>query len=133
MPRQEVDLIKWLIPRLRRISLSWPGKSVAREQAKVKVQIGVSKNGTPKYRVFYKCAECVREGKPTLWRKDETAMDHLDPVVDIRGFQSWNDFITKLFCTPSGYQCLCHSHHNDKTQKENITRKVLKKCKKVKK
>lgn len=130
MAKQSIDIRRWLVPRLRRISLSWPGKSAARNNAKVKLLIGYSKNGNPKYRVYYKCAECVREGKETLWTREQTAMDHIDPVVEITGFVSWDYYIERLFCEPSGYQCLCLEHHQNKTDKENVARKTVKKVKK---
>ena len=36
--------------------------------------------------------------------------------------------MNNLFCEASGYQCLCLNHHTNKTNKENIQRRINKKA-----
>ncbi len=117
----------WLIPRLRRISMYWPGKQVARDRAKRQVQIGYYKNGKPEYKVMWECAACLE-----LYEKPETQMDHIKPVIDVRGFQNWEDTISTEFCPPENYQCLCKPCHYLKTQVENEERVVHRNKKKSK-
>lgn len=112
----------WLEPRLRRISLYWPGKVIARDQAKVRVQIGKYKNGKPEFRVFYRCNECK-----ALFLEEETQMDHINPVVKLTGYNTVDEYIERLLANPEGYQCLCISCHAGKTLQENIIRDKLKK------
>ena len=126
------SLISWLMPKLRRSSIYWPGKSIARDMAKVQVQEGFYQNGKPKFITYWICAECERQGVKAYWKQDETAMDHIVPVVDIKGFNGdWNTVILTLFCQPTGYQCLCHNHHQNKTNDENVNRRIHKAAKKV--
>jgi hypothetical protein len=127
------NLPSWLIPRLRRIAVMWPGKTIARDQAKVLLPNVLSQKGKPLKRVGYICAECKRQGIDKIWKKDEVQMDHISPVVDISGFTNWDDYINNLFCSPEHYQCLCKPHHEAKTQSENKDRRVVKKVDKLKK
>lgn len=127
MPRKAVDLKRWLVPKLRRASMFWPSKSVARERARVEVQDGFFKNGKEKFKVMYQCAHCEQ-----LVEKTDSQMDHIVPVVDVEGFSTWDEYIRTLFCDESNYQCLCKACHFVKTQAENITRAENKKLKKSK-
>lgn len=127
MPRKPIDIKRFLIPRLRNLSRWWVNKNIARDQAKVKLEVGKTREGKPKYRVFYKCAECERQGIEKLHTREETQADHIAPVVDENtGFVDWNTFIERLFCAPEGYQILCLDHHENKTKKENKVRKKRK-------
>lgn len=124
------SLFSWIMPKLRRISIHWPGKNAARDKAKVKVEVGKTKNGFPIFRVFFKCNSCKG-----LFKRDETQADHTNPVIDpIKGFTDWNEFMERLFAKPEQYQILCESCHSKKTIKENIIRdKVKKRLTKTKK
>lgn len=125
MAKMPKKLSSWLIPRLRRISMYWPGKNIARDAAKVSVQIGYYKNGKPEYRTKFRCNGCK-----DLFEREETQMDHIDPVVDVKGFQDWDDMILKEFCSPNGYQCLCKPCHVLKTTVENEEREENRQIKK---
>lgn len=125
MARKPVDLKKWLIPQLRRISMAWPPKSIARDRYKQKVQIGFYKNGNPEYKVLWECANCSE-----LVEKTDGAMDHITPVIDLDGFTNWDDHINTLLCGDDNFQHLCKACHYIKTQEENITRAENRKKKK---
>lgn len=128
MARKMPDsLQKWLTPRLRRLSLYWPGKTIARDMAKVKVKDGEYKNGNPIYKTMYKCALCEKSKKACLYEKEFTHMDHRSPVVNVeKGFEDWDKYVTGLFASPEAYDCLCIPHHKQKTELENIERKRIK-------
>jgi hypothetical protein len=123
-------LKKLVIPKLREASRYWPAKTIARNQAKVRLEIGKYKNGKPKYEMKYRCAKCRK-----LFDKKDTHADHIDPVVDPAvGFVDWNVFMDRLFCPPEGYQILCATNdpkkpgcHELKTKVENEVRKEVRK------
>lgn len=117
------SLESWLIPKLRRVSMYWPGKTIARDNAKVYVDDGHYKNGKLKTKVMYQCNECRN-----LFEQKDTAMDHKISVVGTEGFMDWNTYIESLFCSPDNYQCLCHTCHHKKTNNENIVRKKKKRA-----
>lgn len=122
MARKPVDIKRFLVPKLRNFSRWWPNKNIARDQAKVKLEVGKTKSGKPKFRVFYRCNICKG-----LFGKEETSMDHIHPVIKLDGFKDWNEYIDRLFCAPEGFQCLCNTCHDKKTKTENKIRKKLKK------
>lgn len=85
-------------------------------------------------RGFYKCvgferdahvvpASVVHKGK----RVKNIYADHIIPVVDpIKGFQSWDDLIDRLFVEQDGYQALCLQCHSAKSKIERLQRKSKK-------
>lgn len=111
------SLQSWLIPILRKASLRWPGKAIARDNARIIVDDGVFKNGNPKTKIMYKCASCE-----ILVDRDGGQMDHTQPVIEISGFKDWNTYMPRLFCTPDEYQHLCIECHTKKTVGENKQR-----------
>jgi 5-methylcytosine-specific restriction endonuclease McrA len=113
MAKKETSLKTWLIPKLRRLSYQWPSRRLALVRARVS-------------RGLYECAECKREGRTGLWGPKEISMDHIEPVVDLNGWDSWDDVLARLFCSPDDFQCLCHDCHDKKTEKENQVRKEQK-------
>lgn len=126
------SLYTFLKPKLRRASMFWIGKKLARDAARVNVQEGFYKNGKPKMVKKFICAECSRNGKKETYYDYLTAMDHIIPVVDVKSEQfdgNWTKYITSLFCEPDNYQCLCISCHNEKTASENLQRDFYKKKK----
>lgn len=66
----------------------------------------------------FKCAECKKDFPQTM-----VQVDHLDPVVEVSGFVSWDVFIERLFCEPSNLQVLCKPCHLKKSKKEKEARK----------
>jgi hypothetical protein len=133
MSRKEPkSLYHWLQQKLRRISIYWPAKSIAREYAKVLVPKGKLKNGKDKFKTKYICTECHNQGLPNfVHNKEDTQMDHINPVMELDGFTTWDDYLQSLFCEPEGYQCLCKPHHLEKSTKENAKRAELRKAKKL--
>ncbi len=52
------------------------------------------------------------------------AVDHTVACVPLSGWDSWDGFITRLFCDPSGLQVLCQRCHEQKSCQEKESRKT---------
>jgi len=52
------------------------------------------------------------------------AVDHRVACVPLSGWDSWDGFITRLFCDPSGLQVLCQRCHEQKSCQEKESRKT---------
>jgi len=107
--KKPIDLKRFLIPILRKSSLRWPARSEALKQAR-------------KDRGLYECATCKEQ-----FGKKEVHVDHIDPVIAISGFTTWDSYITKLFGMPDQYQILCVSCHRGISLSENNLRAIKKK------
>ena len=109
----------FVINVLRRASYKWKPKSEALSLAKEKV--GEYSTGRAKY--AYRCRACGG-----LFKRKEINVDHIDPVVPLKGFKSglefdFNEYIVRLFCKKEGFQVLCKPCHDKKTKKENQIRR----------
>lgn len=102
----------FIIRVLRRSSYLWPARNEALKAARIE-------------RGFYKCASC----KETFERK-QVQLDHILPVVNIKGFTTWDDYILRMFPPAEGFSVLCISCHSSKTLTENFQRQQYKKKKK---
>lgn len=64
----------------------------------------------------YLCAICESDFPAT-----EVQVDHIKPVVDpTRGFQTWDKYIQRLFCSKDNLQVVCRPCHKIKTQEEKL-------------
>lgn len=98
---------------LRRGSTRWGPRQKVKGRARVK-------------RGVYKCEGCGNLGPATLppeegkkRRRNNAVVDHIKPVVDPAvGFESWDVFISNLFCEEEYLQLLCWTCHHTKTQEE---------------
>lgn len=82
-------------------------------------------------RGWYICAECKEEVPATLPPKPgnkkrikNILADHIDPVVPVTGFTTWDEVIERMFCERGGFQALCHACHQEKCQEEKELRKL---------
>lgn len=101
-------LKKFIIPVLRRATYRWPERSQALRNARVD-------------RGLYKCANCEQ-----LFKSKEIQLDHIEPVVplEVTGLeQSWDSYITRMFCRAEGYQAICEQCHDMKSAVEVQIRK----------
>ena len=120
------NLREWLEPHMKDVYRNWPQKGVARDRAKVRVQIGFYKNGNPEYKVKFRCYICEE-----LFEKHEIQIDHVDPVIDpTEGFVDWNTFIERQFCSADNLKCACKPCHSSKSYLENELRRQVKNSKK---
>jgi hypothetical protein len=81
----------------------------------------------------YRCDQCGTIGPPSLPPKEggkrrikNIVADHIHPVIDpVKGFESWDVLIARLFVEEDGYQALCHKCHSEKSAEENALRKEV--------
>lgn len=94
---------------LRRASVRWPPRNIARNLVKVA-------------RGEYKCAATGH-----IIRYKDIQHDHIIPVVAVEGRGSLDEFAARLFVGVRGYQILCREHHKQKSITENAQRSKRKK------
>ena len=77
---------------------------------------------------WYKCAECK-----TVWPRPQTRVDHIEPVVPVKGWDgSWDSMKKRMsFDRPENLQVLCLVCHQKKTNSENKERREWRKKKNV--
>lgn len=98
---------KFVIAALRRVSFRWPGRSEAKKEARVGYGV-------------YVCRVCGG-----LLGASEGRLDHILPVVPVRGFSDWDDYLYRLLPPSTGFQLLCEECHETKTRRENEERKRI--------
>lgn len=103
------NLKSFIIQVLRRGSYKWKPRTEALKRARIS-------------RGVYKCNMCEGE-----FKRKEMHIDHIKPVIDYKGFTTWDDYIDRLFCDVDGFQVLCAPCHDNKTSIENEIRKSRKK------
>lgn len=69
----------------------------------------------------YRCVNCKRD-----FPVKDVAIDHIDPIVPVTGFDSWDAVISRALCEKDGFQVLCKECHAVKTRRENAQRKTNK-------
>jgi len=69
----------------------------------------------------YECAECHNQ-----FPAKEVAVDHIDPVVPVTGFTTWDEVIERMFVEKDGLQVLCKACHKAKCDEEKQQRKQAK-------
>jgi len=94
---------------LRKAFRDAPLKSQAYRQAKV---------GSRGRADLYKCEICEK-----VLQRSEAQVDHKTPVTPLKGWDSWDGFIARLFCDVSDLQVICKPCHKTKTLEENETRR----------
>ena len=67
---------------------------------------------------LHKCFVCGE-----LFPAKDMRADHIDPIVPVTGFDSWDALINRLFCEIDGFQAICVDCHAVKTKAENAERK----------
>ncbi len=99
------DKKKFAIDALRRASYRWPDRDEAMRRARLE-------------RGIYKCACC--EGS---FKRSEINLDHVNPVIPLTGWDSFDSYIDRIFCDVDGWSVLCKPCHKSKTFLENQIRK----------
>lgn len=99
---------------------------------------GGSRRWGPKYQVLNEAKKGKHVNKKTgrmaehyicnacreLFPATEVEVNHIEPVIPVTGFISWDDVITRLFCEKEGLEVLCKPCHKSVTQQEKLERKV---------
>ena len=96
----------YIVAILRRASYRNPQRSEALRRARIA-------------RNMYVCNSCGdKKGRK------EIAVDHINPVVPVTGWVSFDDFIYRLFCGVDQLQVLCKICHKVKSKAENKERRA---------
>lgn len=112
MSKQQT-LKPFLINTLRRASYRWSARNDCLKAGRVS-------------RGFYKCSSCGG-----IFQKRDIRLDHIEPVVPLSGFTTWDSYINRMYPNkdgipdPSGFQILCRDICDKaKTDLENQIRKI---------
>ena len=111
----EAKLKSFIKNQLRSATRKWAPISDCLSSARVK-------------RGFYECADCkehvpntVKEGGK---RVKNIFVDHVEPIVPVTGWVSWDSCIERMFCEISNLQLLCKACHDRKSKEETGQRKA---------
>lgn len=66
----------------------------------------------------YKCNNCEK-----VFDRPSIQIDHIHPIVPTTGWDSWDGYISRLFCEEEGLQILCKPCHKKKSVAENKERR----------
>jgi hypothetical protein len=81
-------------------------------------------------RGFYLCEGCKEEvpntTKDGAKRVKNVFVDHIEPIVPVTGWESWDSCIERMFCEEDNLQVLCKACHDEKSAKEAAERKKYK-------
>ena len=119
---KSIDLKTWVIWALRKASYRWPARQAALRHAGVTKEEYQKKPGekvSKLVRNFYACAKC-----DLRFSRKGVSIDHIEPVVNPKtGWEGFDEYIRRMFCSESGFQLLCGPCHDAKTKKENTVRR----------
>lgn len=86
----------------------------------------LSKKGSKMRRVHWECAQCHKKVI-----NNDKVVDHISPVVDpCVGFEDYNTYAARLFCSIDNLQVLCKACHKVKSKSEMAIRAKIRKEKK---
>jgi len=103
---------------LRNASQRWPPKYETLNNACTGAKINQKTGRMAKH---YKCNKC-KEDFPAK----EVEVNHIQPIVPVSGFDSWDGVIARMFCEADGLEVLCKPCHKEVTKSENEERKTTK-------
>lgn len=103
---------------LRKGSTRWPPRFEALNAAKRGKKVNEK---TGRLAEHYECAECHGE-----FPAKDVQVDHINSVIPLTGFVSWDDVIKRMFCPVEGLQVLCKTCHSRKSKEEGVERRRIK-------
>jgi hypothetical protein len=103
---------------LRAASSRWPPRYEVLNEAYVGKKVNPKTSRIGKH---FKCASCHNE-----FPASEVQVNHIESVVPIEGFKSWDDIIYRMFCPKDKLEVLCIPCHKLVTNKEKEARKQYK-------
>ena len=103
---------------LRALSRKWPVKWEVLNDACTGRKENIK---TGKQAKHYKCAECGKE-----FPAKDVQVDHIEPIIPLSGFVSWDETIERMLCEKDGLQVLCLTCHRAKSLEERKQSKALK-------
>lgn len=104
---------------LRSASVKWPPRYTALNDAFVEKAINPS---TGRLAKLYRCQKCEQ-----LFPQSGMEVNHIEPVIPVTGFDSWDGVVARMFCEKDGLEVLCRTCHKVVTSEENKQRKEYKK------
>jgi hypothetical protein len=78
---------------------------------------------------MYRCAVCDEVVPVTIKdevkrkRKKNIIVDHIDPVVPVTGWVSWDHCVERMYCELDNLQAICKACHDVKSAEEAAERK----------
>lgn len=73
-------------------------------------------------RGLYLCAGCGKKVPKTTKegarRANNVYVDHIEPIVPVTGWVSWDSCIERMFCELDNLQLLCKACHDTKSKEE---------------
>lgn len=110
----------WIISLLRRGTMRWPPRTECLNKAKTTKKINPK---TKRLAQHFKCKACKKD-----FPAKEVVVDHIEPVVDIKkGFENFDTYIERMYCSVKNLQVLCKDCHEEKSRGEKELRKQYKK------
>lgn len=103
---------------LRKGTTRWPPKYEVLNAAKRGKMVNDS---TGRLAEHYECAHCHG-----VFPAKEVQVDHIESVIPLTGFISWDDVIKRMFCQADGLQVLCKTCHTIKSKEEGVERRRIK-------
>lgn len=116
---------RMIIGYARRLSGSWEPRNNVKRRAKIAPALHrCSKCGSLNYEGdSQKTYEKYLEQYPNdIVNFDGIEIDHVQPVIKVTGFTTWDEYFSSLFCDEDGYRPLCNSCHTRKSSEENRQR-----------
>jgi hypothetical protein len=66
----------------------------------------------------YECAHCGE-----IYGNKDTEVDHIQPAGSLKTYEDLPSFVERMFCEVDGFQVLCKTCHQVKTNEERKARK----------
>lgn len=86
-------------------------------------------------RGYYLCAGCnkhvtasIKEGARRI---KNVYVDHIQPIVPVTGWISWDSCVERMFCEEDNLQVLCKACHDEKSKEEAAERAIHRKKEKA--
>lgn len=111
----------FLISLVRSGTMKWKPKRQCIKDAYVKDGVNPVTDRKVK---LYACRLC-----PCLSMQKDMRADHIEPIVPVTGFTSWDEVFARTFVEVEGFQAVCVECHSKKTEKERVQRAYHKKLK----
>lgn len=96
----------FIINSMRRATYRWPGRWLAEKRS----TLGKG---------WFFCELC---GTASKNKKKNFQMDHIHPVMNVNGWDGWEEVLDRMFADIPGWQRLCKPCHKEKTDAENALR-----------
>ena len=118
----EAQFRSFIKNQLRHATLKWAPIQVCMKEATTR-------------RGWKMCACCQQEvqvsiiDQATGKRVKNIFCDHIDPIVPVSGWESWDSCIDKMFCELDNLQALCGKCHKEKSLEETQQRAEIRRSK----